>query len=273
MGQLHECGAFHDKGIGTTPGEGFKKIRVHLASEVKHDSCHAAKLRTNGNLTKAPMDSACSGVVSLKSLRTVMFLAELNGLESWATDIGNARLEAETLEKVFVVAGPESGELEGHALLIFKALRGLRTSGLRWSEKFLLCLKDAGFVPSLADPCTWMGQVDDHWERVAVCADDLAIASKDPAGVVRALTDDCKFKLKGAGPSSSIWDPASFMRKKVSHALHLASTPTSSSHRMNARLDRSQRQPGSQNRWRKGVTLRPMILHSLRKGECSSISQ
>jgi hypothetical protein len=26
MGQLHEYGTFHDKGIGTTPGEEFKKI-------------------------------------------------------------------------------------------------------------------------------------------------------------------------------------------------------------------------------------------------------
>jgi hypothetical protein len=30
MDQLHEDNTFHDKGIGTTPGEEFKKIRVHL---------------------------------------------------------------------------------------------------------------------------------------------------------------------------------------------------------------------------------------------------
>ena len=57
-----------------------------------------------------------------------------------------------------------------------------------------------GFVPSLADPCIWMRRVDDHYERVAAHADDLAIVSKNPADVVRALTEDCKFKLKGAGP-------------------------------------------------------------------------
>ena len=42
-----------------------------------------------------------------------MFLAELNGLKTWATDIGNACLEAETSEKVRVTAGTEFGELEG----------------------------------------------------------------------------------------------------------------------------------------------------------------
>jgi hypothetical protein len=200
MGQLHEYDTFHDKGIGTTPGEGFKKIRVHLVFAVKHDGRHKARLCANGNLTEVPIDSVYSGVVSLRSLRTVIFLAELNGLESWATDIGNAYLEAETSEKVFVVAGPEFGELEGHTLVIFKALYGLRSSGLRWSEKFSLCLRDMGFFPSLADPCIWMRRVDDHYEYIAVYVDDLAIASKDPAGIIRMLTDKYKFKLKGTGP-------------------------------------------------------------------------
>ncbi len=135
----------------------------------------------------------------MKSLRTVIFLAELNGLKTWATDIGNAYLEAETSEKVFIIAGPEFGELEGHTLVIFKALYGLRSSGLRWSEKFSLCLRDMGFFPSLADPCIWMRRVDNHYEYIAVYVDDLAIASKCPAGIIRALTEDYKFKLKGTG--------------------------------------------------------------------------
>jgi hypothetical protein len=200
MDQLHEYDTFHDKGIGTAPGEGFKKIRVHLVYAVKHDGRHKARLCANGNLTEIPIDSVYSGVVSLKSLRTVIFLAELNNLEAWATDIGNAYLEAETSEKVFVVAGPEFGELEGHTLVIFKALYGLRSSGLRWSEKLSLCLRDMGFSPSKADPCIWMRRVDDHYEYIAVYVDDLAIASKDPASIIRTLTDDHQFKLKGTGP-------------------------------------------------------------------------
>jgi hypothetical protein len=34
MDQLHEYDTFHDKGVGTTPGEEFKKIRVHLVFAV-----------------------------------------------------------------------------------------------------------------------------------------------------------------------------------------------------------------------------------------------
>jgi hypothetical protein len=52
--------------------------------------------------------------------------------KAWAaTDIGKAYLEAETSERVAIKAGTEFGELEGHTLIIFKALYGLRSSGLR----------------------------------------------------------------------------------------------------------------------------------------------
>ena len=81
---------------------------------------------TDGHLTEVPLESVYSGVVSLHGLRTLVFLAELNGLgETWATDIGNAYLEAETRERVYIIAGAEFGDLEGHTIVIFKALYGL----------------------------------------------------------------------------------------------------------------------------------------------------
>ena len=49
----------------------------------------------DGHLTEVPLESMYSGVVSLHGLRMLVFLAKLNGLETWATDIGNAYLEAE----------------------------------------------------------------------------------------------------------------------------------------------------------------------------------
>jgi hypothetical protein len=92
MDQLHEYNTFHDKGTGTTPGEEFKKIQVHLVYACKHDGHHKARLCANGILTEIPIHSVYSGVVSLKSLRSVIFLAELNGLETWATGIGSQRV-------------------------------------------------------------------------------------------------------------------------------------------------------------------------------------
>jgi len=73
-------------------------------------------------------------VVSLRSLRICIFLAELNGLQVHAADVGNAYLEGESKEKVYIIGGPGFGELEGHTLVIHKALYGLWSSGLRWHE-------------------------------------------------------------------------------------------------------------------------------------------
>jgi hypothetical protein len=88
----------------------------------------------DGHLTEIPLKSIYSGVISLQGLRMLIFLAELNGLETWATDISNAYLEAETKEHIYIHAGPEFGDLEGHILVIFETLYGLWTSRLRWHE-------------------------------------------------------------------------------------------------------------------------------------------
>jgi hypothetical protein len=82
----------------------------------------------------------------------VAFLSELNGLDLWATDIGNAYLEAKTSELLFIIARPDFGDLEGHMLIIYKALYGLCSSGRRWHEHFSACLQDMGFFPCKAEP-------------------------------------------------------------------------------------------------------------------------
>jgi hypothetical protein len=87
-------------------------------------------------MTEVNTDSVSSGVVSLHGIRLVIFLAELNQLELWGANVGNAYLEALTQEKVYIIGGPEYGDLAGHTLLIFKALHGLRLSSLCWRQHF-----------------------------------------------------------------------------------------------------------------------------------------
>ena len=89
-----------------------RKIRVHLVFDVKHDGRHKARLVADGHLTDVPLESVYSGVVSLRGIRILVFLAELNQLETWATDIGNAYLEAVTSEKLYIIAGAEFGDLK-----------------------------------------------------------------------------------------------------------------------------------------------------------------
>ena len=170
-----------------------------MVYDVKHDCRHKARMVADGHLTDIPLDSVYSGVVSLRGLRLLIFLAELNNLDTWATDIGNAYLEAETSEKVYIYAGPEFGKLEHHILIIRKALYGLRTSGVRWHERLADCLRQMGFKPCFAEPDIWMRAAGDIYEYIAVYVDDLAIAAKDPASIVDMLKSKYKFKLKGTG--------------------------------------------------------------------------
>ncbi|CAJ1970451.1 unnamed protein product [Cylindrotheca closterium] len=130
------------------------------------------------------------------------FLAELNGLELWATNIGNAYLEAYTKEKVAIVVGPEFGPLQGHTLIVSRALYGLRLSEKMWHQRFSACLEEEGFFPCKAEPDIWMRPTADgsSYEYVGVYVDNLAMAMKDPQAFVDKLIKVYKFKLKGTGP-------------------------------------------------------------------------
>ena len=200
--QQNDYDTYEDLGLDGKIPEGHKRIKVHFVFDVKHDGRHKTRLVAGGHLTDIPLSSVYSGVVSLRGIRLVLFLAELNGLDSWSTDIGNAYLEATTKEKVYIVAGKEFGDLEGHILLIKKALYGLRSSGLRWHERLADCLRDMGFLPCKMEPDIWMKDCGDHYEYIAVYVDDLLIASKDPKSIAKSLEDVYKFKLKGTGPIS-----------------------------------------------------------------------
>ena len=200
--QQHQCDTCKDVGTGQAP-EGCKRIRVHFAFDVKHNGRHKARLVANGHLTDVPLSSVYSGVVSLRGIRLVLFLAKLSGLESWGKDIGNAYLEARTKEKVFIEAGPEFGPLEGHNLIIAKASHGLRTSGLRWHERLADYLRDMGFEPCKMELDIWLHPYgEDYYDHIAVCVDDLLIASNHPKQIIDALTNKHSFKLKGTEPIS-----------------------------------------------------------------------
>ena len=146
MAQLSEYNTFIDKGTKGTPTSYYKKIRCHMVYNVKHDGRHKARLVAGGHLTDPNTESVYSGVVSLRGIRLVVFLAELNGFKLWGADFGNAYLEAKTKEKVYIVGGPEFGNLEGHTLLVDKE----RVNVIDYSEEFKL--EDTRKMCSLVQP-------------------------------------------------------------------------------------------------------------------------
>jgi len=193
---IDEFSTFEDLGFGGNPGPDYKKMRMHVVNAVKHNGRHKARLVAGGHLTETPIDSVYSSVVSLRGIQLLTFVAELNDLEVWATNIGNAYLESCTQEKVHIVAGPEFGDQQGHTLVIRKALYGLKNSGLRWHEPLSKALRDMGFIPSKAERDIWMRDCGDHYKYIAVYVDDLLIASKGPSSIIKTLSDEHKFKLK-----------------------------------------------------------------------------
>ena len=206
--QIHEYKVFKDTGKAkfhngkvVTP-DGFQKIRVHFVYAVKHDGRFKARLVADGHLTKEPVESIYSGVVSLRSLRMVVFLSQLNKLEIWGADVGNAYLEAYTDEKLCIMAGPEFKELQGHLLIMVKALYGTRSGGARWHDRLFDILQELKFKPSKADPDVWMRPEPGGtcYEYIAVYVDDLAIAAKDPQAFCNELKKKYNLKLKGVGP-------------------------------------------------------------------------
>ena len=206
--QIHEYKVFKDTGKAQFHNgkvvipDGFQKIRVHFVYAVKHDGRFKARLVADGHLTKEPVESIYSGVVSLRSLRMVVFLSQLNNLEIWGADVGNAYLEAYTDEKLCIIAGPEFKELQGHLLIMIKALYGTRSGGARWHDRLFDILQELKFKPSKADPDVWMRPEPGGtcYEYIAVYVDDLAIAAKDPQAFCNELKKKYNLKLKGVGP-------------------------------------------------------------------------
>ena len=206
--QIHEYKVFKDtgkaqfhNGKAVTP-DGFQKIRVHFVYAVKHDGRFKARLVADGHLTKEPVESIYSGVVSLRSLRMVVFLSQLNDLEIWGADVGNAYLEAYTDEKLCIIAGPEFKELQGHLLIMIKALNGTRSGGARWHDRLFDILQELKFKPSKTDPDAWMSPEPRGtcYEYIVVYVDDLAIAAKDPQAFCNELKKKYNLKLKRVGP-------------------------------------------------------------------------
>ena len=96
MKQLDEYNTFNDMGKDGISSKGSKKIKVNLIYDIKYDTKHKIRCVADGHLTEIPLDNVYSGVISLRGLRIMIFLAELNQPDTWATDIGNAYLEAKT---------------------------------------------------------------------------------------------------------------------------------------------------------------------------------
>ena len=56
------------------------------------------------------------------------------------------------------------------------------------------------FKPCKADPCVWLRERKDKYEYIAICVDDLLIASEEPQKIIQDLKEKFKLKIKDDGP-------------------------------------------------------------------------
>ena len=170
---------------------------------MKHDLRHKARFVAGGHLTDPPKDSVYSGVVSLRSLRLVALLAELNGLELWAANVGNAYLEASTKEKVYIIARPEFGDskrpynVDQEGTIRFTGHRELGGTNTLPTRCVILDSNHPKPIPMFG-----CASAHDYYEYVCVYVDDLAIAMREPQLFIYALINTYGYKLKGVGPMS-----------------------------------------------------------------------
>ena len=150
--------AFEEYDGDVTKLVGYKRITGHMVFDVKLGENFRRKARyvADGHLTSAPASMTYSTVVSRDSVRILLMIAALNGLDLQCADIQNAFLTAPNLEKCYMIAGPEFLDEEGKTFIVRRALYGLKNSALAFRSFLAQNIEDLGFFPSEADPDVWM---------------------------------------------------------------------------------------------------------------------
>ena len=82
--------------------------------------------------------------------------------------------------------------------MIHKALYGLKSSGLRWSQRIHDIMLQLNFRPCKADPSVWLREKD-KYEYIAIYVDDLLIASEEPQKIIQDLKENFKLNIRGDG--------------------------------------------------------------------------
>lgn len=123
---------------------GYKFIKCHMNFEVKMDFMRKAWFLAGGHMTDPPPFLTYSSIVSRDGVHIGFTLAALNNLDLISIDIGNAYLQAETKAKVYMIAGPEFGKMQGFKTLIIWALCGLNQVELHGTITLLTICKIKG---------------------------------------------------------------------------------------------------------------------------------
>ncbi len=113
------CVAFEILGPNAKAPPSWHKALGHIVFDVKMDFTQKARWIKDGHKTPDSTTSSFAGIVSRDSIRISLTYAALLGLPVIGANICNAYLKAPSLEKYFIICGPEFGiENEGQVAYI-----------------------------------------------------------------------------------------------------------------------------------------------------------
>ena len=118
-------------------------------------------------------------------------------LETIRKELGKEQSE---ISEITGISQPVLSRLEkGKAMIVVRALYGLKSSGDAFRLFLAETLIDIGFKPSLADPDIWMRPAMKsngfkYWEFILCYVDDLLCIHKDPSIALKQIQTNFKFK-------------------------------------------------------------------------------
>jgi hypothetical protein len=120
----------------------------------------------------------CFELTTLTKPSTIaLTVAALNDLNIMACDIQNAYLTADCREKCWTAAGPDLRSKAGLAMIIKKALYGLKSSGAAFRAHLAETLDAMGYKPSYADPGVWLrtasSTMSTYYDMLTACCASL----------------------------------------------------------------------------------------------------
>ena len=196
----------------TTKLIGYQQITGHLVFDIKLGENFRRKARycADGHKTGVPTAMTYSSVVARDSVRIMLLIAGLNGLNVKSADVKNAFLTAPNKEKCWLIAGPEFGALEGNIYIVEKALYGLKSASASFRSFLADILDDMGFRSTHADPDVWRrpaikGNGEKYYEYFLTYVDDLLAISMDPNSIIHEIQRHVKLK------NDAIEEPSNYL--------------------------------------------------------------
>ena len=89
--------------------------------------------------------------MSRDSVLIVFTIEALNGVDVMSSDLENTYLNAMCHKNIWFEGGTKCGEYKGKALIVVRALYGIKYAGTSWCAELAQLLNELYFVSTLAD--------------------------------------------------------------------------------------------------------------------------